>query len=283
MSVSSIENTKMESNLSNTSNGILERRRNIENFILIWLVASNDQRRDVVSSIIPLRHLINTVETFIDPNQCLEFIRGIRDEQAFLVISDSLCENTISLFHVLPQLNSIYIFSFDNRLESYQHLVLLYDKLKGCFTTIASICERIKRDTRRAENNITPMNIIDLKSLAPSFMYSKLFQEILLNTDWIIERAKNKLVEFCRQEYVDNPEQLRIIDEFGQEYNKHTPASWYSRECFLYKMLNKALRTLDLDVLWVMGFYMRDLSRQVTERYSASSGTTDLLLYRGQE
>ncbi|CAF1534970.1 unnamed protein product, partial [Didymodactylos carnosus] len=53
---------------------------------------------------------------------------------------------------------------------------------------------------------------------------------------------------------------------------------WYTRECFLYHLLNKALRTLDIDLLYLLGFFIRDLREQL-EQYRCPS---PIRIYRSQ-
>ena len=47
----------------------------------------------------------------------------------------------------------------------------------------------------------------------------------------------------------DNGKQLEYVDELAQRYRQHTPIWWYSRDCFLYPTLNRALRTMDADLM----------------------------------
>jgi len=52
---------------------------------------------------------------------------------------------------------------------------------------------------------------------------------------------------------------MNILKEFENAYDKYSPIWWYTRECFVYKMLNKALRTENIDILIKMDFFIRDL------------------------
>ncbi|UJR16573.1 hypothetical protein I4U23_003474 [Adineta vaga] len=72
-----------------------------------------------------------------------------------------------------------------------------------------------------------------------------------------------------------------ILNEFERDYEKHSPIWWYTRECFVYEMLNKALRTNDIDILIKMAFFIRDLHREI-ERLYISQDHHSMIVYRGQ-
>ncbi len=58
--------------------------------------------------------------------------------------------------------------------------------------------------------------------------------------------------------------------------------SRYTRECFIYRMLNKALRVLDIEVILKMGFFFSSLHRQICQRHKAAAVTSNFQVYRGQ-
>jgi tetratricopeptide (TPR) repeat protein len=113
-------------------------------------------------------------------------------------------------------------------------------------------------------------------------MYSQLLKEILLEMTYDDE-AIGVLVDFCRENFAGNEKQLEIINEFARDYSKHTPIWWYTRECFTYRMLNHSLRTVDIDIIAMMGFLMKDVHEQIKDLYSKRSDRmTPFRVYRGQ-
>ena len=70
------------------------------------------------------------------------------------------------------------------------------------------------------------------------------------------------------------------------EYLYHPPISWYTYNCFLYSMLNRALRTMEVELIIKMGFFVRDLHEHLaalhTEQYGGHSPSTSFTVYRGQ-
>ena len=112
-------------------------------------------------------------------------------------------------------------------------------------------------------------------------MYSQLLKEIFIDMPHN-ENEKTTLVDFCRKKYADNETQMRLIAEFKEQYDKPSPIWWYTRECFLYWMLNAALRTHDTETMLLMGFFLRDLHCQIEHLHSQTKPAKPLILFRGQ-
>ncbi|CAF0927796.1 unnamed protein product [Adineta steineri] len=137
------------------------------------------------------------------------------------------------------------------------------------------------------EYDLIPISIIpmspqlNIDTLDQSFMYSQLVKEIILDIEYNTN-AKKELVDFCRLHYAGNTRELEIINEFEKHYDDPSPIWWYTRECFTYMMLNKALRTQDLEVIVKMAFFIRDLHQQIKELQWQSNCQNQLFVYRGQ-
>ncbi|CAF3832818.1 unnamed protein product [Rotaria sp. Silwood1] len=112
-------------------------------------------------------------------------------------------------------------------------------------------------------------------------MYSQLLKEILLEDEYD-EQQKKTLVNFCQDHYAGNNSELKIIDEFEQKYPEPSDIWWYTRECFLYRMVNKALRTQDIEVIMKMGFFIRGLHQHIEQFHSQQIYQRSLIVYRGQ-
>ncbi|CAF4852438.1 unnamed protein product [Rotaria sp. Silwood1] len=165
--------------------------------------------------------------------------------------------------HDKSQIYAIYIFCFDKS-KYEQWTTEKWPKVRGIFANIDSICDSLRQTARECDDD-------DMKitgQIEPSFMYSMLFKEIVLEIHFDLEKEIPGLAKYARQVYKDKPEQLPIIDEFVQQYNgniNNSPVRWYTAECFTYKMLNKALGRLDAATLLKTGFFMRDLHQNIEE------------------
>jgi hypothetical protein len=82
---------------------------------------------------------------------------------------------------------------------------------------------------------------------------------------------KNELIDICKKEYENNHSELIILHEFEQTYSSEQALWWYTRESFLYKILNKALRVQNVDLLFLFRFFIRDIHHQLKKYQCLSS------------
>ena len=117
-----------------------------------------------------------------------------------------------------------------------------------------------------------------------SYTYTQIIKQILLEIEHD-ENSIKDLANYCRQFYNDNTSELTIIKEFEHDYQSTAAIWWYTRECFIYQMLNRAIRTLDYNTLITMGFFIRDMHQQIQELYRTQIITypgEPFMVYRGQ-
>jgi tetratricopeptide (TPR) repeat protein len=116
-------------------------------------------------------------------------------------------------------------------------------------------------------------------------MYTQIMKEILLTITFEQQHFK-EFVDYCGQIFDDNEEELESINKLKQSYRNETPVWWYTCQCFLYPMLNRALRMSDVDIIIKMGFFISDLHRQIEQLHKEQSGNHQtgkmLTVYRGQ-
>jgi tetratricopeptide (TPR) repeat protein len=89
---------------------------------------------------------------------------------------------------------------------------------------------------------------------------------------------RNDLVSVCKKEYEGNPHELSIINDFERNYSPDRAIWWYTRQSFLYRLLNKALRVQNIDLIYLFRFYIRDLYNQL----STCKCPSTIRVYRGQ-
>lgn len=123
------------------------RAQMVQNVLLVWLDANrNRKKRDCQNIITKLRHVINTIHTFTDGQDCIEFLKHIADEKVCVIISGSLEQQIVPHLHSLSQVDAIFIFC-DNQ-EYHNEWIKDWSKIKGIFTEIGSICDALKQAAR---------------------------------------------------------------------------------------------------------------------------------------
>ncbi|CAF0979591.1 unnamed protein product [Didymodactylos carnosus] len=187
----------------------------------------------------------------------------------------------------MPQLESIYVVCPNK--TKHEHWVEQYkNKIKGVFVETDSIFEQLREDYQQCADDLLTMTAIspntgsdsNLNKQEVSFMYSQILRDVLIGMEHG-DDAKQDMVEYCREQCKDDSYERQVVDEFDREYSYDRAVWWYTRECFLYRMINKALRTQDIDVLYKIRFFIKHLHYQLKKMHSQSTNET-MILYRGQ-
>ena len=104
------------------------------------------------------------------------------------------------------------------------------------------------------------------KSTAHSFAWCTRFCNILVHLPFP-QSSQHKLVSFLKGYYKDNDVELKLVQEFERDYKPDKAVWWYTRETFVYRMLNCALRQCDIKIIVLFGFFIRDLCHQLKEEH----------------
>ena len=91
---------------------------------------------------------------------------------------------------------------------------------------------------------------------------------------------RDELIGICRREYQGNDAEMKILHEFENDYVPTDALWWYTRPSFVYRLVNKALRVQNTDLLFLCRFFIRDLAQQLTDNQYKSCSS--IRVYRGQ-
>ncbi|CAF3532904.1 unnamed protein product, partial [Rotaria sp. Silwood2] len=123
-----------------------------------------------------------------------------------------------------------------------------------------------------------PQNV---DQLDPTYMYSQLFKEFILDINEDDAKPLNDLVSYCRSKGISETE----LQNFQQGFHQKSPIWWYTSAKSLPNMLDQALQSLNMETMTKMGFFIRSLHRQLEQLYNEQSNThlKPFLVYRGQK
>ncbi|CAF0739661.1 unnamed protein product [Didymodactylos carnosus] len=269
---------------------IVLHNQNSEDFVIIWL-GTNNVESDLKSR---LRHIVNCSELFNDPDECIDYISSITKEKVFFIISDSFARNMIPLVYELPQIFYIYVFYSKNHNEKEQNDNYL--KVRGVFFQKDSLVRKLSEDVIACSNCLTPISMLNLANEKPirdllkdnvTFMWYQLLIKILplMSKNEIRNDVKSEMVKFCREQYNENPIVQQKIHEFDKDYSSDKAIGWYIQDSFVYRLLNKAFRTENIDIIFQFRFFIADLHQQLSKLHPSFvhslSGKT-FRTYRGQ-
>ena len=264
----------------------------LQNFHLVWLDDTIDENNDTYhDSIVKLREVIHTVNTFVDVDECIDFITDV-EEKAFVIISGNFSPSVISLIQGISQVFRVYIFYPNDIPDQKQTKESI--TINEIFTDITSVCETLRQATKQCDDNSVSISFVkntdvtanqSSDTLDSSFMYTQILKEILLTINFEQVHFK-QFISYCRGQFANHTTDMENVDKIEKEYHSHSPIWWYTYQCFLYSMLNRALRTMEADLIVNMGFFVRDLHQHIaqlhSEQYSGHHHSNSFTVYRGQ-
>ncbi|CAF4089316.1 unnamed protein product, partial [Rotaria sp. Silwood1] len=217
-----------------------------------------------------LETIINNLQSFDNADNCIDYITSLPSNiNTFLIISSH--QFIIPLIHQLPQIKVVYIFNMDHTNNNNNYLEHI--NRENVFNDKQVLLNTIKKDVKRFSKHfstsmtffdnrdqaITEKSIKNLSKESQYFMYMHLFIEILLHYPECAE-AKSDFLSVCREHYSDNTRQIESIAKFEKEYTPDKAIQWYTRDCFLYRILNTALRRQHFDTIYKLRFIVDDNS-----------------------
>ena len=209
-------------------------RGNVEYFILVYLHSTYPDQIVIKH----LRGLVNFLKIFDDIDDCMALINNISNEKVIVITSNSFIDELRPKIEDLQQTLAIYVLSDTD--EDPQNSPPANDqpsKVKGFYRDINEIYQQMNADINTVSRDLVSyVNITsNSETLEPMFIYTYLLGEIILDSEET-ENAMKELIQFSRQEYQDNEEELARIEEFENDYQKARAIWWFTRQCFLSKV-----------------------------------------------
>ncbi|CAF0953601.1 unnamed protein product [Adineta steineri] len=183
---------------------------------------------------------------------------------------------------LLRELSSIFIFCKDS--TKYQYLLKKCRKVIDICTDEQSLKEAIKDELRPStdflvmDRDLKPL--FSLTDNSQEFNLYKKYIEVLKYYPWSSDNRKKMLNE-CKKHYRNNSAQRRKIEEFKYSYTPETAIQWYTRDSFLFRLVNKALRSLDMEQINIFRPYIKDLCKQLEHLHKQNQSDIPLTIFRG--
>jgi tetratricopeptide (TPR) repeat protein len=268
---------------------------NKESITLIWLDENMHRHLDETAEIEDLLKQINNyVLVCSDRETCIQSIREIQQEKVVLLISGSCSNDVLSKVHNFDQLDSIFIFCM--KPERYQTLLEMYTKITGIYINQNELMGALDKTITTLTKQITAFNLFnqdnekqirDFIKDSAEYVWSQLITEViekLPNRER--EYSKQDMIQRCRDYYRRNKHTLKGIDQFEQTYQSSSAIWWYTKpDSFISRLLIKALRIKDIDLLYLFRFFIIDLHKQLktTSLVGTASDENPIYVHRGSK
>ncbi|CAF4625395.1 unnamed protein product, partial [Rotaria sp. Silwood2] len=219
-----------------------------------------------------LRKIRSTLEIFTMEKECIDHMALINDK-IFLVIDGLPSTSFFTTIESLKQIDSVFFYStipdLIDDISKQEHSYLVY-----LCETEEILIDNIRKSREALDKHISTLSMYNNKDKATrnlskeagSLLFFKLVKNLLKNMPKTNE-AKNTMITTCRNYYRGNLIELANIDEFDRMYKSIDAIPWYIKDTFLNKLINKALRTEDISVLYQFRFYIMDLSEQLEMKF----------------
>jgi len=260
---------------------------NLETFSIFWLDAQVNKTEDNRNTQLKLREIINHLKTFDDQGECHQRILSLSQEDPLVLIVSGRCgRQLVPQIHYLRQISSIYVYCTDKKAN--EQWAKDFIKIKSVIVKLKDLLYVIKQDQKSRVKTEEPLSINIFKTgtnkadqsttgLNGNFVHSLLLIDVLIRMK-SIESDKTQLIQLCKKEYQNNQKELVFVAEFEKDYRSDKALWWYTRDTFLYKMLNKALRVQNIDLLFLFRFVIGDIYQQLKQYQCESS----ICVFRGQ-
>ncbi|CAF3694075.1 unnamed protein product [Rotaria sp. Silwood1] len=199
------------------------------------------------------------------------------------IISGACATQCLQFIHSFPVIDSIFIFCASP--EKYRNLMgNAYPKVLACIDTEQELVRRVRSwiDLKYQTYFYTCNNGDLSKQLSRSTALFLANYVLAKYVEFeIYDESKQDMLQLCREHYSRNQLELNNIKEFELTYTASDAIMWYTRASFVYKMINRALRTFDEIKLRTMAFFIRDLRQQLKNYYQSLQWRNNITVYRG--
>ncbi|CAF0899531.1 unnamed protein product [Adineta steineri] len=259
--------------------------KSLEIFSLIWLY-ENVVVKDTRDTEVRLRSIINHIKKFQDIKQCQQYIEQTsQKDRLVIIVSGSLGQEIVPFIHQLRQVISIYVYCMDKK--SNEQWTCKFSKIKSVVVNLDELVSQITTDHKIQKKVEEPFSIYTFTTSVGAgksttgvngqFVFSQILVDCLLQLK-STEVDKNELINLCVNEYEGNHTELNNLREFQQDYSPDKVLWWYTKESFFYKILNAALRTQNIHMIFLFRSFIYDIYREL-QKYQSNH---PLQVYRSQ-
>ncbi|CAF3449360.1 unnamed protein product [Rotaria socialis] len=253
---------------------------------LIWLDENFDNSSDYRRAQSMLLEFNATLQFYSDLEQCSDFMNSIKNERVILIISGESAWRLLEQISTHPIIVAIFVFCTNHQKD--QWLINQCKKIIGIYTDQECLKESIRHMITRIEKQTLDFYLFhqkqrigrNLAKESAAFLWHQMLIYVLKQMPQD-EQTKDDMLKICCKYYRHSKKDLQKIEDFRLNYSSDKAIAWYTAECFLYKLLNKALRTENIELLVAFRFFIIDLCAALERESRYLKDQLPLFLYRG--
>ena len=267
----------------------LKTEHNLVGFVIVFIDASTPTSNDCQLLMSDLQGIINgTVYGFNSLDSSLTFIKTNEATKIFLIMSGSFGQQHCHVFAELTQIECIYVFCRDR--PKHQQWANTVRKLRNVFDDKSELLITVCRDVKSFASRWSFLDESSFqKASTNDGLWYQLFIRVLINQPQT-ENTRQEMLNECRSFYSQDTQTLKKIDEFEKNYIPCRSIEYYCEDSFVYRIINCALRTHDINIIIKFQPYISDLYNALRARYKrhnrnycvTRTGSLIRVVYRGQ-
>ncbi len=256
---------------------------------IIWFEPTFYMRDDFQQIFHKLNVEYQNVNVFTDIDACVGSLTEIAPDSTAYLLTPGMWTMDLLKHLRLPSawktsIKEIFVYSsspqqYNFLREQNSCIQKIYANIKDVWNVIQQYidkrCEVLRFYDQRAVRDLSSEDTI------AAFIWFMALKDALFQLPRD-EKGKDEMVNVCHRFYTNNPAQLALIEEFKNIYQPEDAPRWFSRSSFLYKLVNRALRTQDVEQLYVFRYFIRDLSFWLSREFNKILAHRKIFfLYRG--
>ncbi|CAF1304987.1 unnamed protein product [Didymodactylos carnosus] len=264
-------------------------RNKYEDITIIWF---DDNIDEVIEQ--KLQQMHDNIILCFNFEQLSEYVNDIQNQKIVLIVSGRYFRDTLSLYNPNEKIESIYIFCLN--FQSYGGLIgdKKYSKLIGVYTQYDQLFKTLDKEIYSLSKYLSIFDLFDrnnksvrdLEYETADYSFYQILRDTLMKMQTKADESKQDMLNYCRYYYQSNMSYLKQTDQFEKEYQPCEAIRWFTKDWFLFRFVNKALRTENIDALFKLRYFIIDLCTQLKllfdENYDLYQETFETItVYRG--
>ncbi|UJR18276.1 hypothetical protein I4U23_005179 [Adineta vaga] len=214
-----------------------------------------------------LRTITDSIEFFNTATKCIEHLEQTKSMDTFIIVCEQRVEDFIPKIPIQENIRVIYVMHQNYESDScdqYRERIREHGKVRqDIYTTFDDLLNSLQIDVIYYLFSDKHYNF-DMEKIGQSTesLIKPWFQEfidILCKISYPEDQLQ-KLIPLLRQ-YTTSKE----VDTFECEYKIKGAIYYYTKETFIYELLNQLLRQRNIYLLFKFGFFIKDLYQELRE------------------
>ncbi|CAF1458392.1 unnamed protein product [Adineta ricciae] len=245
-------------------------QRKSHQLIFLHKTTNSNEQDEVLHKLNELRQIVDYIKLINNIEQALQFIRPANK------------------IHSLENVRSIYI--YEQEQQCHVQWTSEYTKIREIYIDWKLLLNALRSDVEQYLHEekhgiFSEIGRDNYTSDIYTFSWWNYVISLICHLSYSKYSYENFLVTL-REYYQGKEVEMKILDEFERDYSSDTAIRWYTRNTFLYLVINKALRQKNIEVIFLFAFLIKDIYNQLKRQHETlrlSHLVSPIInVYRGQ-